>query len=930
MASVAPVLCSVLIWILTKSSFALVFALLGPIVAIASLADAKIQGRRRARRQLGQFRRELAATRTLIDERHAGERAELKRTTPGAGDILAASIRDPERWRADPRDGLPVSLGFGSVTSALRLEGAAVASRASKDEVDAELAQLCEYAGILAGAPVIVDARLGIGVCGPAALSAAVARGVLLQLAHSLSPAIATLCVPDDPGLGWLRQLPHANTSVAPDRSTGSYVRWQAVGESAIVAVADDQELLPGECRVVLRVGGGRSAELLRNPGSDSSLSIDVEFVSNEQAVAGAELLAAAAEARGIVVETEAVPAVGDFSTLPVTLAAADHGSLECTFAWASGGTFAVDLVADGPHAVVGGTTGSGKSELLVSWVLAMAAAHSPRAVNFLLVDFKGGSSFTSVQGLLHVVGVVTDLDDRSAHRALLSLRAELRYRERTLADAGARAIDEPGVALPRLVIVVDEFAAMVADFPELHELFADLAARGRSLGIHLILCTQRPAGVVRDAVMANSALRLSLRVNNRADSVAVIGTPDAAQLQGDAPGRAFVSIAGGPPQLVQVARATTSDVARVAAIWQSADTDIRRPWCDDLPRVVPLGGLTVAGRGIPFGLLDLPEQQRQQIAVYDPVLHGNLLVIGGQGCGKSELLATLHEAPGVERVPPSIEEAWDVLAAAVRRVRRATAGPRLLVIDDLDALLGRFSDDFQTAFVDILVELLREGGSAGVRLALAVRRVPAVLQTIAGLCDSRLILRMPTRQDHLMSGGVIGYAPDAPPGAGEWQGVRLQVAIRELRPETPELPESPELPGSPLALIDFSARRALAVVSTRPRDFARRLRESGCPLGEVIELADQTPSHSAEVSVIDTQCPSVIVADPETWQSHWGLVGSVRSSVSILFDRCSLAEFRAVSGRRTLPPPLSPLSGNCWLLEPDGAVSRVRALPGG
>ena len=97
-----------------------------------------------------------------------------------------------------------------------------------------------------------------------------------------------------------------------------------------------------------------------------------------------------------------------------------------------------------------------------------------------------------------------------------------------------------------------------------------------------------------------------------------------------------------------------------------------------------------------------------------------------------------------------------------------------------------------------------------------------------------------------------------------------------------------------------------------------------------MIELADQTPSHSAEVSVIDTQCPSVIVADPETWQSHWGLVGSVRSSVSILFDRCSLAEFRAVSGRRTLPPPLSPLSGNCWLLEPDGAVSRVRALPGG
>ena len=107
---------------------------------------------------------------------------------------------------------------------------------------------------------------------------------------------------------------------------------------------------------------------------------------------------------------------------------------------------------------------------------------------------------------------------------------------------------------------MVDEFAAMVQDFPELHELFADIAARGRSLGVHLILCTQRPAGVVRDAVLANCTLRISLRVNNRADSTAVIGSDAAAALPRLPLGRAIVCLPGEEPQPVQVAITCDSD----------------------------------------------------------------------------------------------------------------------------------------------------------------------------------------------------------------------------------------------------------------------------------------------------------------------------------------------------------------------------------
>src|SRR5690606_29545738 len=141
----------------------------------------------------------------------------------------------------------------------------------------------------------------------------------------------------------------------------------------------------------------------------------------------------------------------------------------------------------------------------------------------------------------------------------------------------------EQVASLPRLVIVVDEFAALLALDPELHALFADLAARGRSLGVHLVLCTQRPAGAVRDAVLANAELRISLRVNNRADSEAVIGTAAAAELPARPRGRAAVRLPGRPVQLVQVALASAQDAAVVAARWAGAPPP-RRPWCEPLP----------------------------------------------------------------------------------------------------------------------------------------------------------------------------------------------------------------------------------------------------------------------------------------------------------------------------------------------------------
>jgi S-DNA-T family DNA segregation ATPase FtsK/SpoIIIE len=923
-AVLAPVVGSVIIWALTRSPFALVFALLGPLVAVASVADARLQSRRLARRESARFAGEVAATRTAIDRRHARERALLLRGAPGAVGITSRASHDPERWRVSASAGVPVRLGLGSAPSSVHLDGIAVAAVRDDDPVQTTIGHLHDLASMVEGVPIVVDARLGIGVCGPVALAQAVARGILVQLGDRLAPDLGLFSA-GPAALDWMESLPQ-RAAMTPGLS-GGVIRWSCEGESGVLAVAPRVEELPRECRVVVRVVAGRRARVVRSPddaGLDPPVDLVVELVSAEQAIHLGAFLADAAHHLSRRAPQSDRSIEQDFDSLPPPEGSfRSRGTLACVFARrADGGGMTVDLVAQGPHAIVGGTTGSGKSELLISWVLAMARSHSPSVVTFLLVDFKGGATFAALGGLPHVVGIVTDLDERTAHRAMLSLRAEIRFRERFIADAGARSVDDSGVDLPRLVIVVDEFAAMATDYPELHDLFADLAARGRSLGLHLVLCTQRPAVAIRDAVLANATLRLSLRVNNRADSLAVLGTGQAAELSGENPGCAFVSSDNGSAQEVRVARATDADIARVIAQNPPGATEIRRPWCDDLASSIPLAALERHGAGIPFAMVDLPEQQRQETARYDPSRHGSLLVIGGQGSGKSELFATLAAASGVERLPSNPDAAWDAVEAVSERVRTAAKGARLLLADDLDALIGRFGEEYQPAFVERLVGLARDGSAVGLQLGLAMRRIPPALQTLASLCDERIVLRLASRQDHLMAGGTSpGYVAHAPPGAGEWRGSRIQVARTEPAAGDGAVPGPGEC-----SLVDFdlAGLSSVAIVTTRVTEFARRLRGIRPPLGEVVLLS--SPTRAGALDVVDPRAPSILIGDPDTWQSNWALLGAARSQGLVVVDRCSVAEFRAISGRRALPPPIGPGRELCWALQPDGSVRRMRA----
>jgi S-DNA-T family DNA segregation ATPase FtsK/SpoIIIE len=244
-------------------------------------------------------------------------------------------------------------------------------------------------------------------------------------------------------------------------------------------------------------------------------------------------------------------------------------------------GPFGFDLRRDGPHGLVAGTTGSGKSELLQTIVASLAVANRPDAMTFVLVDYKGGSAFKDCVRLPHTVGMVTDLDAHLVERALTSLTAELTRRERILADAGAKDIDdylagvrqgEP-VPLPRLVLVIDEFAAMVADLPEFVAGLVNIAQRGRSLGLHLILATQRPSGVVSADIRANTNLRIALRVTDPAESTDVIDAPDAARISPHLPGRAYVRL--GAASLVPFQTARVGGRRQAGTVGPAAE----QPW---------------------------------------------------------------------------------------------------------------------------------------------------------------------------------------------------------------------------------------------------------------------------------------------------------------------------------------------------------------
>lgn len=380
------------------------------------------------------------------------------------------------------------------------------------------------------------------------------------------------------------------------------------------------------------------------------------------------------------------------------------------------GSVFYLDLHerAHGPHGLVAGMTGSGKSEFIITYLLSIAVNYHPNEVAFILIDYKGGGlagAFEDPENgihLPHLAGTITNLDGTAVNRALISIQSELRRRQAIFNEAkratGEGTMDiykyqklyrsgtvtEP---IPHLLVVSDEFAELKAQQPEFMAQLISAARIGRSLGVHLILATQKPSGVVDDQIWSNSRFRVCLKVQERADSMEMLKRPDAAELKDT--GRFYLQVGfnelfelgqsawcGAPyipadrlerkrddrveimdhlgrvlletrPKTVGVVNDTSQVVAIVKYLSSLADAEhieARRLWLPQIPALIYLPDLIQKYRWVPeplelvpvIGEYDDPFNQAQGLLTIPFSRAGNALIYGAAGSGKNTLLNTM------------------------------------------------------------------------------------------------------------------------------------------------------------------------------------------------------------------------------------------------------------------------------------------------
>ncbi|MFT4288338.1 FtsK/SpoIIIE domain-containing protein [Nocardioides sp.] len=475
------------------------------------------------------------------------------------------------------------------------------------------------------------------------------------------------------------------------------------------------------------------------------------------------------------------------------------------------GGPVALDLKEPalggvGPHGLVVGATGSGKSELLRTLVSRLALTHAPAELSLVLVDFKGGAAFDGLAALPHVSALVTNLEGEQALVARMedALAGELVRRQEVLRATGATSATG---RLPALLVVVDEFSELLAARPELAELFASIGRVGRSLGVHLLLATQRlDEGRLR-GLESQLSYRICLRTFSAQESRAVLGSAAAFELP-SVPGVGFLAVGPGEPVPFRadyadgpVARPPTVErvtplVATDPVVDPATETDsflqmamtrlaslgprAHQIWLPPLaepPRLEELlASTTAAGDeapephetpgGLPIGVIDRPRQQRRDPLVVDP-FDGHLVVVGGPGSGKTTLLQTLIGAVALTRPPerariyllgdPPTEGLTDLphlVAVAGREepdlAERIVAEASRLIdsaAEPADTLLvvddwGRLREE-RPDLAEQLVRIAGRGPARGVHLAVSASRWADLRGPLRDLLGTRLELRL-------------------------------------------------------------------------------------------------------------------------------------------------------------------------------------------
>ena len=366
-----------------------------------------------------------------------------------------------------------------------------------------------------------------------------------------------------------------------------------------------------------------------------------------------------------------------------------------------------------GCHGLVAGTTGSGKSEFLQAYILSMMINYSPNEVGFVLVDFKGGDMARPFLKSPHLAATISNLSGNTLHRALISLEAEVKSRQ-SIFNASAEQLgvdkidinsyhryfkdNKLNIPLPHLIIVIDEFAQLKSQHPEFMSKLIDIAQVGRSLGIHLILATQRPSGVVDPQIWSNSKFKVCLKVLDKQDSMDMINRAEAALIK--QPGRAYVQVGydevfeqiqsgysgadyipqddyvdedsiavklvNWPAEQIRTAKKSLGAkkgsrtqleevVSFITEAGELQDLKVKKLWLPSLPLAIRLEECIKTSESfdksawdkskfgtVVCGMVDLPEIQQQKPYGFDFVKNGHLAIYGSSGTGKSTLVQTI------------------------------------------------------------------------------------------------------------------------------------------------------------------------------------------------------------------------------------------------------------------------------------------------
>ncbi|MGE5628790.1 MAG: type VII secretion protein EssC [Solirubrobacterales bacterium] len=377
---------------------------------------------------------------------------------------------------------------------------------------------------------------------------------------------------------------------------------------------------------------------------------------------------------------------------------------------------------AHGPHGLVAGTTGSGKSEIVQSYILSLAVNFHPYEVGFLLIDYKGGGMAGLFKKLPHLLGTITNLDGSESMRAMASIKSELARRQQIFNLYEVNHINqynklfkngEAKEPIPHLFLISDEFAELKKEQPEFMSELVSAARVGRSLGIHLILATQKPSGVVDDQIWSNSKFKLALKVQNEGDSNEVLKTPDAAKITQS--GRAYLQVGNNEIyELFQSAwsgagytnleedtaadnriyiindigqgellnndlsigsedlnlKETELDITvdYMAKIYSELKlSNVKKPWLPPLESKMASPHISINNIGnvaefneldlkVSLGLVDKPESQVQDEYEIDFSKEGNFIIFSSAGFGKTTTLTTILLSLSIKNSPSNLQ----------------------------------------------------------------------------------------------------------------------------------------------------------------------------------------------------------------------------------------------------------------------------------